>query len=227
MFELFRAGGPLMWIILICSLVALTIIFERLLTLRKSRVAPANLRDQIIDLVQNSRITADKIEVVESHSPLGRVFAAGLRHASLGAEDMKEALEDAGKQVVHNLGRYLNTLGTIASIAPLIGLLGTVIGMIKVFTAITANGVGDPTVLSGGISEALITTAAGLSVGIPCLMFYRYFRSRITELTVILEDNALAMVDAVKMKQKPKRTARTTKAIKKVGPARATTPVSK
>jgi len=226
MFELFRAGGPLMWIILLCSLVALTIIFERLLTLRRSRVAPTNLREQIVDLVQNGRITADKIEVLESHSPLGQVYAAGLRHVSLGADDMKEALEDSGKQVVHGLSKYLNTLGTIASIAPLIGLLGTVIGMIKVFTAITASGVGDPTVLSGGISEALITTAAGLSVGIPCLMFYRYFRSRITELTVVLEDNALALVDTVKMMQKPKRVARTTKTKKKVTTSKVVTPTS-
>ena len=111
---------------------------------------------------------------------------------------MREALEESGKQVVHGMGRYLNTLGTIASITPLIGLLGTVIGMIKVFTAITVSGVGDPTVLSGGISEALITTASGLSVGIPCLMFYRYFRSRITELTVMMEENALALLDTQK-----------------------------
>ena len=214
MFELFRAGGPLMWIILLCSLVALTIIFERLLTLRKSRVAPSNLRQQIIDLVARGNITHEKIEVVRKHSPLGIVYAAGLSNIEHGAEDMKEAFEDAGKQVVHNLGRYLNTLGTIASITPLIGLLGTVIGMIKVFTAITANGVGDPTVLSGGISEALITTAAGLSVGIPCLMFYRHFRSRIIELTVLLEDHALSLVDAVKAmpKKKPVSRARTAKA---------------
>lgn len=198
MFELFRAGGPLMWIILLCSLVALTIIFERLLTLRKSRVAPNNLRQQIVDLVTRSHVTQEKVDAVRNHSPLGIVYAAGLSNIPHGTDDMKEALEDAGKQVVHNLGRYLNTLGTIASITPLVGLLGTVIGMIKVFTAITANGVGDPTVLSGGISEALITTAAGLSVGIPCLMFYRYFRSRITELTVILEDHALSLVDTVK-----------------------------
>ncbi len=214
MFELFRAGGPLMWIILLCSLAALTIIFERLLTLRKSRVVPNNLRQQILDLVLRSQITEDKIAVVYNHSPLGVVYAAGLANVPHGTDDMKEALEDAGKQVVHSLSRYLNTLGTIASITPLIGLLGTVIGMIKVFTAITANGVGDPTVLSGGISEALITTAAGLSVGIPCLMFYRYFRSRISELTIILEDHALSLVETVKNqpKKKPVRKTRISKA---------------
>lgn len=198
MFELFRAGGPLMWIILLCSLVALTIIFERLLTLRTKQVAPENLRQQIIDLASSKKITAEKIEVVRSHSPLGAVFAAGLSNIKYGPEAMREALEEQGKQTVHKLGRYLNTLGTIASITPLIGLLGTVIGMIKVFTAITVSGVGDPTVLSGGISEALITTAAGLSVGIPCLMFYRHFRGRISELAVLLEENALALLDTQK-----------------------------
>ncbi len=198
-----------MWIILLCSLVALTIIFERALTLRRKNVAPDSLLEQIVDLVRNNNVTVERIEVVRTHSPLGQVFAAGLSTMSHGTDDMKEAVEEAGKRVVHRLGRYLNTLGTIASITPLIGLLGTVIGMIKVFTAITAVGVGDPTVLSGGISEALITTAAGLSVGIPCLMFYRFFRSKIMELTVVLEENALILVDQVKRStpaSKPKTT---------------------
>ncbi len=198
MFELFRAGGPLMWIILLCSLVALTIIFERLLTLRTRQVAPRNLRDQIIELAQSGRVTPERISKVREHSPLGRVFAAGLDNLHRGEDAMREALEETGKVVVHRLGRYLNTLGTIASITPLIGLLGTVIGMIKVFTAITASGVGDPTVLSGGISEALITTAAGLSVGIPCLMFYRHFRGKIAELAVTLEEEALALLESQK-----------------------------
>jgi len=198
MFELFRAGGPLMWIILLCSLVALTIIFERLLTLRTRQVAPSNLREQIIDLVGSGRITAEKIDKVREHSPLGKVYAAGLDNLHHGEDAMRESLEETGKVVVHRLGKYLNTLGTIASITPLIGLLGTVIGMIKVFTAITASGVGDPTVLSGGISEALITTAAGLSVGIPCLMFYRHFRGKIAELAITLEEEALALIDSQK-----------------------------
>lgn len=198
MFELFRAGGPLMWIILVCSLAALTIIFERMLTLRKKQVVPASLRAQIVDLASSGKVTDEKIEVIRNHSPLGMIYAAGLANLPYGIDTMREAIEEAGKQVVHGLGRYLNTLGTIASITPLIGLLGTVIGMIKVFTAITVSGVGDPIVLSGGISEALITTAAGLSVGIPCLMFYRFFRSRIAELSVSLEENALALLETQK-----------------------------
>ena len=195
MFELFRAGGPLMWVILGCSLVAVTIIFERMLTLRKKHIVPANLRPQILELVKSRKITAEKIKVIENHSPMGAVYAAGLKNISHGREAVREGLEESGKLVVHGLGRYLNTLGTIASITPLIGLLGTVIGMVKVFTAITVSGVGDPTVLSGGISEALITTASGLTVGIPCLVFYRYFRSRITELSIMLEENALALLE--------------------------------
>lgn len=187
-----------MWIILLCSLLALTIIFERILTLRRSLVAPDGLSEQVIELLDSGTVSADKIQVIRNHSPLGSVLAAGLSNLKHGRDDIKEAIEEAGKQAVHNLGRYLNTLGTIASITPLIGLLGTVIGMIKVFTAITAVGVGDPTVLSGGISEALITTAAGLSVGIPCLMFYRYFRSRIAGLTVVLEEQSLQLMDAIK-----------------------------
>ena len=198
MFELFRAGGPLMWVILICSLVALTIVFERMLTLRTKQVAPASLRQQVLELMRSKRITPEKIDVIRNHSPLGTVLAAGLDNLPYGSDSMREGFEEAGKMVVHRLGRYLNTLGTIASITPLLGLLGTVIGMIKVFTTITASGVGDPTILSGGISEALITTAAGLSVGIPCLMFYRHFRGRIVELRVILEENALAVLEASK-----------------------------
>jgi len=139
MFELFRAGGPLMWIILLCSLVALTIVFERLYALRPSRIVPSNLRDQISDLVKSNLLTHDKIQLVREHSPLGQVYASGLSNISHGTDEMKHALEESGRQVVHRLGRYLNALGTIASITPLIGLLGTVIGMIKVFTAITEH----------------------------------------------------------------------------------------
>jgi len=196
MFELFRAGGPLMWIILACSVIALTIVFERLFSLRRNKVAPSRLLEQVLEMLEKGSLTPQKAELVAQHSPLGSVLSAGLANLHLGRDSMREAIEERGKQVVHRMGHYLNALGTIASITPLIGLLGTVIGMIKVFTAITVSGVGDPTILSGGISEALITTAAGLSVGIPCLMFYRYFRNKISELSVIMEDDALALLDS-------------------------------
>ena len=194
MIEFFRAGGPLMWVILACSAIAVTIILERLVALRRGRVVPNGLTEQVLEFAKAGKVSEEDLTKVKTHSPLGFVLAAGLE--STKAQRM-QALEDAGKLVVHRLSRFLNTLGTIASITPLLGLLGTVIGMIKVFTAITAVGVGDPTVLSGGISEALITTAAGLSVGIPCLMFYRYFRSRIASLTVDLEEQAATFLRKV------------------------------
>ena len=126
------------------------------------------------------------------------MLAAGLVNREHDRVVMKDSIEEVGRHVMFELERYLNSLGTIAAISPLLGLLGTVIGMIKVFAAITAQGVNDASVLAGGISEALITTAAGLSVAIPTLMFYRYFRSRIQELTVVLEEHALDFVEVVK-----------------------------
>ena len=197
MFELFRAGGPLMWPLLFCSVVALTIIVERFWSLSATSVAPANLVEKVKDLLAAPEIDLKLLEALEQHSPLGEILAAGVRNVVHGRDAMKEAIEESGRHVVHELGRYLNTLGTIAVITPLIGLLGTVIGMIRVFTAITVSGVGDPSILSGGISEALITTASGLSVGIPALMFHRYFKGRVNRLTVRLEQHAVYMVNAI------------------------------
>ncbi|MGH1543668.1 MAG: MotA/TolQ/ExbB proton channel family protein [Arenicella sp.] len=201
MFEIFKAGGPLMWVLLLCSLIAVTIIIEKFWSLNKNSVVPAKLQSQIEELVKNKTVTPNKIEMIRQHSPLGEVLAAGISNAASGRDEMKQAIEESGRHVVHRLSRYLNTLGTISSVSPLVGLLGTVIGMIKVFTAITSNGVGDPTVLSGGISQALITTATGLAIGIASLMFYRFFRGRVQELTVKLEQNALRLVDAAHNKR--------------------------
>lgn len=197
MFELFKSGGWLMWPILLCSVVALAIIVERAWTLKRRAVTPNDLMRQIEQLVERRDLDRAKIALIRASSPLGEILAAGLGNMTKHRVVMKEALEEAGRHVVHDLERYLNTLGTIAAITPLLGLLGTVIGMIKVFSAITAFGVGDPVVLAGGISEALITTAAGLSVGIPSLMFYRYFRGRVNELTVSMEQEALRLVDII------------------------------
>lgn len=195
MFEIFKAGGPLMWVLLVCSLMAVTIIIEKFWSLSKNSVVPEKLQLQIEELIKKQSIPLAKIDLIRKHSPLGEVLAAGIANAVNGKEEMKQAVEESGRYVVHRLSRYLNTLGTIASISPLVGLLGTVIGMIKVFTAITTAGVGDPSVLSGGISQALITTAAGLGIGIFSLMFYRFFRGRVQELTVTLEQNALRLVE--------------------------------
>ncbi len=197
MYELVIAGGWLMLPIILCSVVAMAIIIERLWSLRRPRVVPENLVAQVWQLHRDGEITAAQVSSIRDGSPLGRILSAGIINRQHSREIMKEAIEEIGRQVVHELERYLNTLGTIASITPLLGLLGTVIGMIKVFSAITLVGVGDPTVLAGGISEALITTATGLSVAIPSLMFHRYFSGRVERLVVAMEEEALKMVEVM------------------------------
>ncbi|MCP3670367.1 MAG: MotA/TolQ/ExbB proton channel family protein [Gammaproteobacteria bacterium] len=197
MYELVIAGGWLMLPIILCSVVAMAIIIERLWSLRRSHVVPENLVAQVWQLHRDGEITAGQVSSIRDGSPLGRILSAGIINRQHSREIMKEAIEEIGRQVVHELEHYLNTLGTIASITPLLGLLGTVIGMIKVFSAITLVGVGDPTVLAGGISEALITTATGLSVAIPSLMFHRYFVGRVERLVVAMEEEALKMVEVM------------------------------
>ncbi len=195
MWELFKAGGWLMWPILACSVLAVAIAAERLWRLRRAKVAPPNLVAQIVHLHRRQRIDADALEALRESSPLGCVLAAGLVNLRHSREVMKEAVEETGRHVVHELERHLNTLGTIAAISPLLGLLGTVVGMIKVFDVITTQGVGNAEVLAGGISEALITTAAGLSVAIPSLILYRYLRGRVDELAVTMEQEAIRLVE--------------------------------
>ncbi|MDJ0958251.1 MAG: MotA/TolQ/ExbB proton channel family protein [Arenicellales bacterium] len=197
MFELFKSGGLLMWPIVACSVIAAAIILERFWTLNRRAVTPQHLMEQVQKMIERREVDPVKVKVLRESSPLGRILAAGIVNSQHGREVMKDAIEESGRHVVHELERYLNSLGTIAAITPLLGLLGTVIGMIKVFAAITAFGVGDPTVLAGGISEALITTAAGLSVGIPALMFYRYFRGRVNALTVNMEQEAIRLVEVL------------------------------
>jgi len=196
-FELVTAGGWLMLPIILCSVVAVAIIGERFWVLRQDKVVPGNLVAEVWQLHQKRELNSEHVKILRDSSPLGRILAAGLINMQHEREVMKEAIEETGRQVVLELERFLNTLGTIASITPLLGLLGTVIGMIKVFAAITAQGVGNPTVLAGGISEALITTAAGLSVAIPSLMFYRYFRGRVDMLVIKMEEEALKLVEVI------------------------------
>lgn len=197
MFELVKAGGWLMAPILLCSVAALAIVVERLWALKQSNVIPPDLLGQIQQVVEQRKVKREEIALIARTSPLGRILAAGLMNMERNRFVMKEAIEESGRHVVHELERYFNTLGTIATITPLLGLLGTVVGMIKVFAAITSVGVGDPHVLAGGISQALITTAAGLTVGIPALMFHRYFRGRVNRLTVDMEQAALALVEFI------------------------------
>lgn len=183
--------------ILLCSVIAMAIIAERFWTLQRRRIAPGDLVAQVWQWAKAGHLSEERIRNLGRGSPLGRILAAALTSRDRDREIMKESIEDVGRHVVHDLERYLNTLGTIASITPLLGLLGTVIGMIKVFAVITTQGVGDPGVLAGGISQALLTTAAGLTVAIPSLMFYRYFRGRVDDLVVTMEQEALKMIETL------------------------------
>jgi biopolymer transport protein ExbB len=197
MWEIVRAGGPFMWPIVLCSVVAAGIILERLWTLQEQRVLPRDLIRRVRQLVEADQVNEKVIAALEQNSPLGRVLAAGLTSRHRSREIMMERLEDAGRHVVHDLERFLNTLGTIASTSPLLGLLGTVTGIIKSFNALQAGAAGDPRMLSGGIAEALIATAAGLCVAIPALIAYRYLRGRVESFVVEMEKAAIRLADVV------------------------------
>ena len=197
MFELVLAGGWLMIPILLCSVVAAGISVERLWTLRAEQVAPRDLLAQVWIWIRNNQMDSSRLREVKTSSPLGQILAAGITSHRRGRDVMKESIEEVANQVVHELERYLNTLGTVAAITPLLGLLGTVIGMIKVFTAIQLEGTGNAAVLAGGISEALITTAAGLTVAIPSLFFHRYFQRKVDELVIYMEQEALKLVEVL------------------------------
>ena len=198
MLEIVQSGGWLMVPILLCSIVAAAICVERLWTLQRSRIVPKNLLAQIWSAVKTDELDGQKLRELRTSSPLGQVLAAGVANARRGRDVMKEAMEEAASQVSHDMERYLTSLGIIASISPLLGLLGTVVGMIKVFTALMLEGAGNANVLAGGISQALITTAAGLSVAIPALMFHRFFLRRIDELVVTMEQEASKLVDILR-----------------------------
>ena len=197
MFEIIYAGGWLMAPIILCSVIALAIIGERFWALRSGNVIPAGVGQQVEDWAARHELDRRHIDQLRSGSSLGRVLAAALVNRHRSRDLIKEAVEDTGRHVVHELERFLNTLGTIAGISPLLGLLGTVIGMIKVFSAILVHGVGDASQLAGGISEALITTAAGLTVAIPSFFFYRYFKGRITAYVVFMEEQAINLIEAI------------------------------
>ena len=183
--------------IILCSIAAMAIIVERLWSLQRERVVPEDLVARAWQWASTGALTEERIQALRDGSPLGRILAACLASRHLDRELMKEYIEEVGRHVAHELERYLNALGTIAAISPLLGLLGTVIGMIKVFAVITAQGVGEPRILAGGISEALITTAAGLTVAIPSLLFHRMLRGRVDALVVTMEQEALRMVGAL------------------------------
>lgn len=197
MFELVKNGGWLMLPIILCSIGAMAIIGERFWNLQKNKILPPELVPQVWNLAKSSQLDANVVRRLKISSPLGAILAAGLLNSHHGRQIMKESIEEAGRQVVHDLERFLNTLGTIASVTPLLGLLGTVVGMIKVFSAIMVHGVGDPGILAGGISEALITTAAGLTVAIPSLIFHRHFERLIDDYVLKMEEEALKLIDVM------------------------------
>ncbi len=197
MLEIVQAGGWLMLPIIACSIVAAAIILERLWTLQPTRVLPTDLTTEVWQWVKSNQLDREHIQSLHQSSPLGQILAAGLSSGHMGREIAKEKVQDTGRHVVHELERYLNSLGTIAAISPLLGLLGTVIGMVKVFAAITVYGVGNPNVLAGGISEALITTAAGLSVAIPSLIGYRFLRGKVDDLVVQMEKEVMTFLEVL------------------------------
>jgi biopolymer transport protein ExbB len=197
MFEIVKAGGPVMVPIILASIIAAAIFLERLWTLQQRRVVPAELTDKVWKWVEQRQIQDKHIIALQQNSPLGKILAAGLANRHRDRSIIKEAIEDTGRHVVHELERFIGTLGTIASISPLMGLLGTVIGMIRTFNAIETQGVGDPAALGGGIAEALITTAAGLTIAIPALLGYKYLRGRVETLVVQMEKESIKLVQAM------------------------------
>lgn len=197
MVEIVQAGGWLMLPIILCSIVAIAIILERFWTLSSERITPRYVLAQVWTWIKNNQLDASKLRQLRISSPLGQILAAGLVNSKYGRAAMMESIEQAASQVIHDLERYLSTLGTIAAITPLLGLLGTVLGMIKVFTEIMITGTGNANALAGGISEALITTAAGLCVAIPTFMFHRMFLRKVDTLVLNLEQESIKLVDAL------------------------------
>ena len=197
MFEMVKSGGWLMLPLILCSIGAFAIIAERFWSLRTEKILPKHLVATVWTAVKNNKLVRHDIEELGKQSALGKVLTAGLINRDNDRDRIKESIEEQGREVVHELEQFLDTLGTIAAISPLLGLLGTVVGMIKVFSQITLHGVGNPGLLADGISQTLVTTAAGLSIAIISLIFYRYFRRRVDTYVVAIEKEAIKMVDVL------------------------------
>jgi len=196
--ELIRAGGFVMWPLLLCSVIAVAIIGERLVALRKGKVAPVAAAAAAREWMTRGNIPPEQLKTLEDGSLLGQVLAVGLVNRRHSRAIVREAIEDAGRHAATELDRYLDTLGTIAAIAPFLGLLGTVLGMIHMFSGLGQAGIGNPAILASGIAQALTTTATGLGVAIPTLIFYRYFRSRVNGLLMDMEREAMRLVEILK-----------------------------
>lgn len=195
-FAIIQAAGWPIWPLLFASIVAVALIIERSITLRSARVVPKGLLQRVLADFRMGGATPELVGEVASHSPLGRVLAAGLRNVNSSREVMKEAIEEAGRAVVHDLERYLTTLGTIASISPLMGLFGTIVGMIEIFGSQGPTG-SNPQELAHGISVALYNTGFGLIIAIPSMIFWRHFRALVNSLVVEMEQQAVMLVEVV------------------------------
>ncbi len=196
MFTIVEAAGWPIWFLIIASITALALIAERMMFLRNKTIAPASLLNEVIQELKQRGVSDEMLARLEAGSPLGRVFAAGLKNVKSTPAVMKEAIEESGRSVTHELERFLTTLGTIASVSPLLGLFGTVVGMIEIFGAQNAVG-NSPAVLAHGISVALYNTAFGLIVAVPSMIFYRHFRAKVDSLTVEMEQQAIKLVEIV------------------------------
>jgi len=197
--EILIAGGWPMIPILIASAIAMAIILERFWSLRRKAVIPPDLGQQVMSWARTRKLDPKHIEALRETSPLGELLASALVVRNRPREIIKERVEDTGRHVVHQLERFLNTLGTVAIISPLLGLLGTVFGMINMFFAVMVSGVGDPLKMAGGIGEALVCTASGLCVAIPAYFFHRYFRGKVSELVIDMEKQVIALTDELNL----------------------------
>ncbi len=196
MLAIIQAAGWPIWLLLTASMIALALIIERILYLRRSRILPPNLLNEVVRVYHNGKVDDGVIGTLEKNSPLGRVLAAGLRNVDSPRDVMKESIEEAGRGTAHDLERFLTTLGTIATLAPLMGLFGTVVGMIEIFGAQNATGA-NPAQLAHGISVALYNTGFGLAIAMPALVFYRHFRALVDSFIIDMEQQAVKFVDIV------------------------------
>ena len=196
MIAIVQAAGWPIWFLIFASIIAVGLIIERLRFLRSSRVAPPELLSQVVSNLARQSVNDDMLIKLQANSPLGQIFAAGLKNIKSSPEVIKESIEETGRAVTHDLERFLTTLGTIASISPLLGLFGTVVGMIEIFGSQNAVG-NSPAILAHGISVALYNTAFGLIVAVPSMIFYRHFRSRVDSLTVEMEQQSIKLVEVI------------------------------
>ena len=201
MFSIIQAAGWPIWPLLLASVIAVALIIERLVALRRSKIAPAGLLQRALAEYQQKGANDAQLAELEKQSPLGRILAAGLRNAKSSREIMKEAIEEAGRAVTHELERYLTTLGTIASISPLMGLFGTVVGMIDIFGSQSPTGA-NPQQLAHGISIALYNTGFGLVIAIPAMIFWRHFRALVDSLVIDMEMQAIRLVEVIQGSRK-------------------------